>query len=99
VMTYWNVSDETAHQFSEHFYSNLRHNNIANALRETQIQMIRNHPADWAAFFVEGDSTQTLQLKRPWIQTALLAVIIIMVLAVIVVIYFRRERERVRIAS
>ena len=98
-MTYWNVSDKTAQEFSEHFYSNLHDNSIAEALRQTQIKMIHNHPADWAAFFVEGDSGQNLQLKRPWNQTLIPILLLIIISAVVVVIYLRRERNRVRIAS
>ncbi|MCI0612316.1 CHAT domain-containing protein [bacterium] len=103
VMTYWNVSDKTAQEFSERFYSNLDDRTIAEALRETQIKMIRsgdwNHPADWAAFFVEGDSQQKLQLKRPWNQTFLAILLLIIVFALLVVIYFRRERKKLRTAS
>lgn len=99
VMTYWNVSDKTAHEFSEHFYSNLHNNSIAEALRKTQVQMIRNHPAEWAAFFVEGDSQQKLQLKKPWNQTFLPILTLIIISALVVVTYFRRERKKVRGAS
>jgi CHAT domain-containing protein len=99
VMTYWNVSDKTAHEFSGHFYSNLHGKNIAEALRQTQIQMIRNHPADWAAFFVEGDSTQKLQLKRPRTKTVLPILLIIIISTLLVVIYFRRERKHHRGSS
>src|SRR6185503_4058162 len=85
VMTYWNVSDKTAQKFSESFYGNLHNRTIAEALRETQLKMIRsrdwNHPADWAAFFVEGDSGQKLQLKRPWNQTLLPILLLILVSA------------------
>ena len=103
VMTYWNVSDKTAQEFSERFYSNLHNKTIAEALRETQIKMIRsgdwNHPADWAAFFVEGDSQQKLQLKRPWSQHLSAILVLIIVFALLVVTYFRRERKRLRTAS
>ncbi len=103
VMTYWNVSDKTAQKFSESFYGNLYNRTIAEALRETQVKMIRsrdwNHPADWAAFFVEGDSGQKLQLKRPWNQTLLPILLLILVSVLLVVIYFRRERKRLRTAS
>jgi CHAT domain-containing protein/tetratricopeptide (TPR) repeat protein len=103
VMTYWNVSDKTAQGFSERFYGNLHNNTIADALQETQIKMIRsknwNHPADWAAFFVEGDSAQRLQIQRPWTQTYMPILLLIIVSALIVAIYFRRESKRVRLTS
>lgn len=99
VMTYWNVSDKTAQEFSKHFYRNLHDNSIAEALRKTQIQLIQNHPADWAAFFVEGDSAQKLQLKRPWNQTLVPIFLLIIISIVLVVIYLRRERKRLPTAS
>lgn len=95
VMTYWNVSDKTAQEFSERFYSNLHNKTIAEALRETQIKMIRsrdwNHPANWAAFFVEGDSSQKLQIKKPWTQT-ILPIVLITFLAIAVIIYFKLKK-------
>jgi CHAT domain-containing protein/Flp pilus assembly protein TadD len=99
VMTYWNVSDKTAKEFSERFYRNLHDTSIAEALRKTQIQMIDKHPADWAAFFVEGDSAQKLQLKRPWNHVLIPILLLIIVSAILVVIYLNRERNRIRTAS
>jgi len=99
VMTYWNVSDKTAQDFSKRFYNNLHDHSIAEALRQTQIQLIQNHPADWAAFFVEGDSAQKLQLKKPWNQTLIPILLLIIVSAVLVVIYLRCERNRLQNAS
>jgi hypothetical protein len=99
VMTYWNVSDKTAEEFSRRFYSNLHNNSIAEALRKTQMELIQNHPADWAAFFVEGDSAQKLQLKRPWNQRSIPMLLAVIIFAVLVIIYLRGERNRHRIAS
>jgi CHAT domain-containing protein len=99
VMTYWNVSDKTAQEFTQRFYRNLHSSSIADALRQTQIELIHNHPSDWAAFFVEGDSTQKIQLKRPWNQTLVSILVLILICFVLVVIYLRRERNRVRITS
>ncbi|MCI0612317.1 CHAT domain-containing protein [bacterium] len=102
VMTYWNVSDQTAQEFSERFYSNLHNHTIADAIRETQVNMIRskdwNHPVNWAAFFVEGDSGQKIQIKRPWNQTLLPILLLIIVSTFIVAIYFRLNRKKFRTA-
>ena len=97
VMTYWNVSDRTAQEFSERFYSNLHNKTIAEALRESQVKMIRskdwNHPVNWAAFFVEGDSGQNLQIKRPWTRTVLPILLLIIVSTLLLIIYFKLNKK------
>ncbi len=103
VMTYWNVSDKTAHEFSGRFYGNLHGLAIAEALRKTQVEMIRsnkwNHPVHWAAFFVAGDSGQKLHIKRPWQKTLTTIIFLVIILSLVVIFRFRHESKGFKTAS
>jgi CHAT domain-containing protein len=56
VSSLWSVSDRSTYKFMEAFYTLLRTRPAAEALKEAQIQLMKEDPMPfhWAAFYLTG---------------------------------------------